>query len=322
MRKVDPFVFFRTYGILVVLLLLIVFFSVMTDSFFSMNNLFNVARQISMLSIVAVGMTFVMLAAGIDLSVGSVLALSGVIGATLMVRAHADPWLAIIGALAGATLVGLINGFLVAYVDIPPLISTLGMMTIVRGLSFIITGGLPVYGLPKGIQFLGQGYVWRIPVPVILMAAFFLVGVFILNFTYFGRYFYALGGNEEATRLSGVNVSRMKLLVYSLCGFMAGVAGVIMLSRINSGQPNSGSGFELDVVTAVVLGGVSISGGEGKLGGVLIGAFIMGILSNGMIIMSVGEYYQLVIKGAVLLAAVGFDRMAKRARKRSLASLA
>lgn len=319
MKRFDPFIFFRTYGILLVLIVIIALFSLMADSFFTLNNLRNVARQISMLSIVAVGMTFVMLAAGIDLSVGSVLALAGVIGAKCMVTYQIAPWLAVLVALFLATLVGLVNGLLVAWADIPPLISTLGMMTIIRGLSFIVTGGLPVYGIPKGIQFLGQGYAWGIPVPVILMVAFFIGGFFILNYTYFGRYFYALGGNEEATRLSGVDVFRMKLLVYSLCGFMAGVAGVIMLSRINSGQPNAGTGFELDVVTAVVLGGVSISGGEGKLGGVLIGALIMGILSNGMIILSVGEYYQLVIKGVVLLAAVGFDRLAKKARKKRLA---
>lgn len=310
----DLFTFFRTYGILIILVLIILFFSAATDSFMSVNNLLNVARQVSMLAIVAVGMTFVMLTAGIDLSVGSTLALSGVIGAKLMVSWQIHPALAVIIAILAALLVGLINATLVAKADIPPLITTLGMMTIIRGLSFIITGGLPVYGIPKGFQFIGQGYVWKIPVPVIIMAVIFLIGSFILNRTYFGRYFYALGGNEEAARLSGISITRIKFLVYSLCSLTAGIAGVIMLSRINSGQPNTGNGFELDVVTSVVLGGVSIAGGEGKLSGVFIGAFIMGILSNGMIIMSVGEYYQLVIKGVVLLAAVGFDRAAKRIR--------
>jgi ribose transport system permease protein len=303
---------FQTYGILAVLILLICFFGFATKSFFSVSNLFNVARQVSIMGIVAVGMTFVMITGGIDLSVGSMLAVNGVFCARLIVTLSVPPVLAIVATLALGTLIGLINGLVIIKFDIPPLIATLGMMTIGRGAAFIMTGGLPIYNLPESFTFLGQGYVWVVPTPVIAMLIMFALGAVLLTKTYFGRYFYAIGGNEEAARLSGVPVVRFKLLVYSVLGFMAAIAGIILLSRINSGQPTAGTGFELDVVTAVVLGGVSIAGGAGRLSGVLAGVFIIGVLSNGLIIMNVGEYYQSVIKGLVLLFAVCFDRASKR----------
>lgn len=302
----------QTYGIVIVLVALMVFFGFASPVFFTVSNLFNVARQVSIMGIVAVGMTLVMITGGIDLSVGSVLAVTGVVGAKLMVEASWHPVAAVLAVLVLGALIGLINGLTVVKLDIPPLIATLGLMTIARGVAFILTGGLPVYRLPAGFQFIGQGYVWSIPVPVIIMVAVFIIGTAFLNLSYPGRYFYAIGGNEEAARLSGINVSLYKLAVYSLLGFLTALAGIILLSRINSGQPTAGSGFELDVVTAVVLGGVSISGGEGRLGGVLAGILIIGVLSNGLIILNVGEYYQSVIKGLVLLSAVGFDRASKK----------
>lgn len=305
----------KRYGIIIVLVFLMVFFSINTKSFFTVANLFNIVRQVSMLGIVAVGMTFVMITGGIDLSVGSLLSIVCVTGAWSMVKGGMNPVVAILVCLIVSTLLGLINGLIVTKVNIPPLIATLGTMTIIRGISYIITGGLPIYGFDESFSIIGQGYLWIFPIPVIIMAVIFVIGFFILNKSYFGRYFYALGGNEEATRLSGVNVQRIKLLVYALSGLFAGIAGVILLSRVNSGQPVAGNGFELDVVTAVVLGGVSISGGEGKLSGVLTGVLIMGVLSNGLIIMNIGEYYQLVIKGLVLLSAVGFDRMQQATKK-------
>lgn len=315
MYTMNITIFIRKFGILIVLLLLMVFFSVTTSAFLSLTNLFNVARQVSMLGIAAVGMTCVLLTGGIDLSVGSLLSIVSVAGAWAMVKGGCSQVVAVLICLALATLFGLINGLIVTKVNIPPLIATLGTMTIIRGISFIITGGLPIHGFPESFTIIGQGYIGVIPIPVIIMAIVFIAGAFILNRSFFGRYFYAIGGNEEATRLSGVNVRGIKLLVYSLSGLTAGIAGVILLSRVNSGQPVAGSGFEMDVVTAIVLGGVSISGGEGKLSGVLTGVLIMGVLSNGLIIMNIGDYYQNVIKGLVLLIAVGFDRMQQANKK-------
>ncbi len=308
--------FFQTYGILVVLVLLVLFFGFSTPTFFNVGNLFNIARQVSIMGIVAVGMTFVMITGGIDLSVGSTLAVTGVFCAWLMVNLTVHPILAVIATLLLGILIGLVNGMVIIKFDIPPLIATLGMMTIGRGCAFIMTGGLPIYNIPEQFQFLGQGYAWVVPTPVIFMAVSFVVGGVILSRTYLGRYFFSIGGNEEAARLSGVPVVRYKLLVYAVLGFMSAMAGIILLSRINSGQPTAGTGFELDVVTAVVLGGVSITGGAGRLGGVLAGVFIIGVLSNGLIIMNVGEYYQSIIKGLVLLFAVGFDRASKNSARR------
>ncbi len=304
--------FFQTYGILIVLILLVVFFSLITDAFFSLKNLFNILRQVSIMGIIAVGMSFVMLTGGIDLSVGSLLAITSVVGSSLMVKGGMSPVPAMLIAMLVATAFGFITGCIVEFVDIPPLITTLGMMTVIRGVAYIVTNGLPVYGLPESIKMIGQGYIWVIPVPVLVMICIFLIGGFILNRTHFGRYFYAMGGNEEATRLAGINIRAMKIGTYTWNAFLTSIAGVILMTRINSGQPSAGDGTELDVVTAVVLGGVSMSGGEGKLSGVLIGTLIMGVLSNGLIIMNVGEYYQMVVKGLVLILAVGFDRISKR----------
>lgn len=310
--------FFQTYGILIVLFALIIFFSLSTDAFFSVKNLFNILRQVSIIGVVAVGMTFVMLTGGIDLSVGSLLAIASVVGSSLMVMVGLNPLFALIIAMLVTTTFGTLTGAIIEFIDIPPLITTLGMMTVIRGVAYIITGGLPIYGLPESVTMIGQGYIWVIPIPVIIMLIVFLVGSFILKKTYFGRYFYAMGGNEEATRLAGINIRVMKIGTYTLNAFLTSIAGIILMTRINSGQPSAGVGTELDVITAVVLGGVSMSGGEGKLSGVLIGTLLMGVLSNGLIIMNVGEYYQMVVKGAVLILAVGFDRISKREKVKKL----
>lgn len=312
--KVQVITAIEKYGILAVLVLLMTFFSFQSDAFLTGENLLNILRQISMLGIVAIGMTFVMLTAGIDLSVGSLYALSGVIVAVFVIELGMPVWLAIPLTVVISGIVGFINAFIVNQFKIPPLIATLGTMTILRGVAYIITGGLPVFGFPQSFNFLGQGYVLGIPVPVIILAVLFVLIWIFLNKTYIGRYFYAIGGNEEATYLSGVNVKKIKYLVYILCAALTGIAGIIVSSRMSSGQPSVGTGFELDVVTAVVLGGVSFLGGEGKLSGMLIGVLIMGVLSNGLILLNVDAYYQWVIKGAVLLAAVGFDRWTKETK--------
>lgn len=302
----------KKYGIVVVLLLLCAFFSLTTKSFLTMKNLLNVVRQVSIIGIVAVGMTFVLLTGGINLAVGSWLAVTGVIASTLMVNFHVHPLLAMLAGIASVVLLGLATGVLIEKLELPSMIATLGVMTAARGLAFIVTGGLPIYSIPEAYVVLGQGYLWGIPVPVLFMIAAFAFGWFILEQTPTGRYFYAMGGNHEAARLAGINISRMTLLTYAISGLLCGIAGVILMFRINSGQPTAGTGMEMDVITATVLGGVSLAGGEGKIFGVLIGCLIIGVLSNGLIIMNVGEYYQMVVKGLVLILAVGLDKLGQR----------
>lgn len=302
----------KKYAIVVVLLLLCLFFSLTTSSFLTVKNLLNVVRQVSIIGIVAVGMTFVLLTGGINLAVGSWLAVTGVIASTLMVNYHVEPILSMLAGVAAVVVLGLLTGVLIENFELPSMIATLGMMTAARGLAFIVTGGLPIYSLPESYVALGQGYLWGIPVPVLFMCVAFLFGWFILEQTSQGRYFYAMGGNHEAARLAGINIRRMTLLTYSISGLLCGIAGVILMFRINSGQPTAGQGMEMDVITATVLGGVSLSGGEGKIFGVLIGCLIIGVLSNGLIIMNVGEYYQMVVKGLVLVLAVGLDKFGQR----------
>lgn len=302
----------KKYAIIGVLLGLVVFFTIVSDSFLTANNLLTVARQVSMLGISAVGMTFVILTSGIDLSVGSVMAVTNITCSMMLVNAGIPILPAVILTLLIVSFIGYISGLLVAYVQVPALITTLAMMTILRGLSFVLCKGMPVWGLPESFKKLGQGYWGPIPIPVVIMVIVFILGWFFLNRTKTGRYIYGLGGNKEAVRLSGVNTKRIETLVFIISAFLTGIAGIIMLSRINTGQPKIGTGYEMDVITAVVLGGVSIMGGEGSLIGVFIGVLITGVLSNGMILIGVGEYHQQITKGFVLMLAVIFDTMAKR----------
>ena len=302
----------KQYAIVGVLLAIVVFFSIVSDSFLTTQNLLNVARQVAMLGISAVGMTCVILTSGIDLSVGAVMAITNIAGSMMMVNAGIPIFPAMVLTLLIAAFIGLINGLLVAYVGVPALITTLAMMTILRGLSFVLCGGMPVWGLPESFKKLGQGYLGAIPIPVIIMIFIFMIGWLFLNRTKTGRYIYGLGGNKEAVRLSGVHTAKIQTLVFVISSLLTGLAGIILLSRINTGQPKIGTGYEMDVITAVVLGGVSIMGGEGSLLGVFIGVLITGVLSNGMILIDVSEYYQQITKGIVLLLAVIFDTMAKR----------
>lgn len=300
----------RDYAILIFFILLFALFSVIARGFLTVNNLINVTRQVSLIGIVSVGMTLVILSGGIDLSVGSLLALCGTFTAYLMVKAELPMIVAIIAGIGAGALTGLVNGLLITKVNIPPLITTLATMTGVRGAAYIITKGVPIYGFPKGFGIIGQGYIWVIPIPVVIMAVVFLAGYLVLNKLPLGRHIYGIGGNEEAAVLSGINVTKKKILVYVLSGLLAGIAGVVLLSRINTGAPTLGTGFELEVITAVVLGGVSIAGGEGKLRGVIVGVMIMGVLSNALIILGLDEYYQWVVRCFVLLFAVALDKNA------------
>lgn len=297
----------RDKAIWLVLVVLFIAFAAANDKFVSANNLFTIARQVSMFGIAAVGMTFVILIGGIDLAAGSVITLVNVVAAYLMVKMNFSIIAAILTSLLLATAIGALNGFMVAKIKMPAIIATFATQIIFEGAAYIMSGGTPIYGFDPAFKLIGQGYVGPVPVPVIIMAVTFAVGGFILNKTYFGRYFYAVGGNEEASRLSGIKVNSVKFMIYALSGFFAGLAGIVMLSRTNSAQPTAGKGFEFDVITCVVLGGVSVSGGYGKISNVIAGTLIIGILTNGMVLMNVSTYMQMVVKGIVLILAVGFD---------------
>ncbi len=302
----------KKYGIYAVLLVLVIFFAVTSENFFQSSNLLNVARQVSMLGIASVGFAFVLLLGGIDLSIGSVVTLVNIVTAWLMVTAHMNPILASILALIMSAAIGFANGWIIANIRMPPLIVTLAMLIIIEGLAYLICKGLPIYGFPKAYTVIGQGYIGLIPIPVIIMVVIMAIGSFILNKTYFGRYFYAVGGNEQAANLSGIKVKNVKYLVYTLSGFFAGIAGIVILSRTNSAQVLSGKGLEFDVLTACVLGGVSVTGGFGKISNVVAGVLILGVLSNGLVLLDVSQFVQMVIKGSVLMLAVAFDCLQRR----------
>ena len=295
-----------------ILLFVIVFFSIMSQSFMTSRNILNICRQVSMIGICSVGMTMVLLTGGIDISVGSIIALSGVVAAKLIAENMWPIFPAMVVGVVIGVICGIISGVMVAKFDVPALIATLAMQSIARGIAFSLTQGIPVYGLPEQIRVLGQGYFLNIPIPVYIMVLMFFIGWWLLEQTTFGRHVYAIGGNEEVARLPGINVMMRKLQIYAFSGFFAGLSGIIMLSRVNSGQPNTSEGFEMDVITAAVLGGVSVAGGQGKIVNVIAGVLIMGMLGNGMTLMNLDEYWQWVTRGAVLLFAVAFDNWSRK----------
>ncbi|HLR11327.1 MAG TPA: ribose ABC transporter permease [Sporosarcina sp.] len=299
-QKIGPFI-----G----LLLIIIVISIMSPNFLTINNIFNVLRQVSINALIAFGMTFVILTGGIDLSVGSILALTGAVTAG-MLASGMDPILAMgLGLLLGAIL-GAVNGIIIAKGKVAPFIATLATMTIYRGLTLVYTEGKPISGLGDSLSFqlLGKGYFFGIPVPIVTMLLAFGVLYFILKKTTFGRRVYAVGGNEEASKLSGIRVDRIKIYVYALTGFLAALASLILTSRLNSAQPTAGNMFELDAIAAVVLGGTSLTGGRGWIVGTVIGALIIGVLNNGLNLIGVSSFFQQVVKGAVILIAVLLDR--------------
>jgi ribose/xylose/arabinose/galactoside ABC-type transport system permease subunit len=293
-----------------------VIFAFLSHSFLSLNNFLNVSLQIAIYGMLAVGMTFVMITGGIDLSIGSIVALVGVIAAIVskqtVLPSDIMILVAILSGLAMGVAAGSLSGFLIARFSIPPFIVTLAMMTICRGVVFIITGGFTEGELPSAFGWLGRGHVWIIPVPVLMMAALFALGHIVLQQTSFGRHVFALGGNEEASRLSGIRVQREKVLVYSLNGLLTGLAGVTLAARLGAGAPNSGLQYELDVIAAVVVGGTSLSGGRGSLLGTLAGTLFIGVLNNGLNLANVDPYTQKVALGVVILAAVWLDQTQRR----------
>lgn len=292
---------------LIGLILVSILMGVASDNFFQLSNIMNVLRQVSIVGILAVGMTFVILTGGIDLSVGAVMALAGTIAAGLMVNGVMPPF-AILGGLGVGLGFGVVNGVLVAWGRMPAIIVTLATMGIARGFGLMYSGGYPISGLPSWFAWFGTGWIGPVPVPVIIMFVVYFIAWIILERTGFGRHIYAVGGNEQATRLSGVRVNRVKLAVYTISGLTSSIAAVILTARLMSGQPNAGMGFELDAIAAVVLGGTAIAGGRGSIIGTLIGAVLLGILNNGLNLIGIDPYVQNVIKGVIILLAIYISR--------------
>jgi ribose transport system permease protein len=311
----NALVFYKKYGIFLILLLVVAFFAVFASNFLSIDNLLNVLRQVSMFGIVVVGVTFVMIGGGADLSVGGQMAVSGMVAGILMAKAGMPILPTMLICMALTTLFGALNGLISVKLNIFSMIVTLGTMLILQGLAFVITGGYPIFGLPKDFTFLGQGYVGIVPVPVILFVIVSAIAWFVLSKTYFGRYVYAMGGNPEAARLAGVNVERMRVALFAICSFVTSIASLIMLSRTNSAQPSAGASYPFDCMTAAVLGGISFAGGEGTIGGAVVGVLIIGVLNNGLLLMGVDSNWQGVIKGIVLVTAVGIDSVQRKAKR-------
>lgn len=300
----------RRYGILIGFIGLIITFSILSERFFTISNMLIVMRQTSIVAFLAVGMSFVILGAGIDLSVGSVLAFSGAVGAGIM--QNGGLFLGVLAGLSLGTALGVFNGIVITKLKIPAFIATLAMMAIARGGTLVYTGGRPITGLPSSFGFLGRGYLGNIPFPIILMSVIFFLAYILLKLTRFGRYVYATGGNINAARASGIKVDKVVISTFAISGFLSGLTGLVLASRLNSAQPTAGMGYELDAIAAVVLGGTSLFGGEGELWGTLVGAFIMGILNNGLNMLNVSSFYQQVVKGIVILIAVTVAQSGKK----------
>lgn len=305
----------QEYGILAVFLLEFFFFALASDHFLTPENLLNVTLQTSIIAIIAAGMTFVILTAGIDLSVGSLVALTGVITAWLL-KFNLSPTIGLSLAILGGLLVGVISGaiagFFITYFRVTPFITTLALMTIWRGLAYIWVEGRPIWGLPPIFDALGSGRIFAIPFPSLVMLLVYGLAWFTLQHTQFGRNVYAVGGNAEAARLAGIATQKTLMQAYVICGALASLSGVLLASRMSSGQPNAGQMYELDVIAAVVVGGTSLFGGRGSVAGTFIGAMLIGVLRNGLNLTGVGSYVQQVVLGVVILLAVLLDQLKTR----------
>lgn len=314
-ERLRRIVFAQETGILVVLLLMGAFLSIRTDTFLTSRNLFNVLRAFSWIAISAFGEIMVIITAGIDLSVGSTMALAGLVSAIALTAG----WPVAAGIAAGlltGIVVGLINGTLIAKAKLPPFIATLGMMSIARGICYGLTNGQPVRGLPEGFRFMGQYDLpvgsWLVPFPVIVMVVLAIIVSLFLSRTVWGYHIYALGGNEQATALSGINTGRIKIMVYTLCGLLTAIGGLLMTARLGVAAPTAALGYELDIIAAVVIGGTSLFGGEGTILGVLIGAAIMQVLRNGLVLLGFPAYWQPAAIGLVIIVAIMLDQLRKQ----------
>lgn len=305
-------------GILIAFAVIYLFLSInpaTSEAFLTRQNMFNVLRQISTNLYLACGMTMVIILGGIDLSVGSIIALSGCITAAMVARhGVAIPVAVVCGVIIGGVF-GMINGTIISKTTIPPFIVTLATMNIARGFAYVYTGGSPVRVVSKQWQFIGAGYIGIVPTPVVILIFVLIVTAVLMNNTKFGRHIYAVGGNIQAAHYSGISVQKVKLWVYTFTGLMAGLSGVVLASRMYSGQPTAGEGAEMDAIAAVVVGGTSMSGGSGKIGGTIIGALIIGFLNNGLNLLNVNSFWQYVVKGLVILLAVFIDFLRNKNKK-------
>ncbi|NMB89050.1 MAG: ribose ABC transporter permease [Chloroflexi bacterium] len=309
--KAIDFNFLWQFGVLMALVVMVVIFTIFEPKFLSERNLLNIAEQSSTNAIIAIGMTFVIASAGIDLSVGSVVAFTGVVSASLMQMGFPVPVAILAGLILGG-LCGAVMGWLVARANIPPFIATLGGMSVFRGLALLYTDGKPVIGVPDSFRQFGAGDWFGIPSPWILALVGVVIAYFIFNNTKFGEAIIAIGGNEEAANLSGINVNFTKVMIYAISGIMSALGGVILTARLGSAEPIAGSGFEMNAIAAVVMGGSSLMGGEGKILGTIIGALIIGTLRNGLTILNVPTFTQQVAVGIVVVLAVLADQLAKK----------
>ncbi|MEW6637620.1 MAG: ABC transporter permease [Actinomycetota bacterium] len=294
------------------LIVVFVVLSFASPVFLSADNLFNIGSQTAVVAVIAIGVTLVIITAGIDLSVGSVAALSGVLGVMMIAQAGLPVPLGILGGILVGAICGLVNGLLVSVAGLNPFIATLGMLTVARGLTYIFTNAQAVFGTPDSFRLLGQGVIGPIPIPIIAIVVVAVAGYVILSRTKLGRYAYAMGSNLEAARLSGIPIRRYLTSVYVISGALAGFGGMIAASRVNSGQPNFGIGLELDVIAAAVIGGASLFGGQGTVIGTLIGAFLIALIRNGAVLLDINTFYQQVIIGVVIWIAVFWDQYRRR----------
>lgn len=297
----------RQYGILIAFLAICLTLSFISPQFLTLSNWTIIFTQVSINALLAFGVTFVIITGGIDLSIGSVLAVSGVVAALLARQDNYPVIVPVLGGLLVGLLFGALNGFLITKSKIAPFIVTLGIMTIGRGLALIISKGRPISNLSDSFNFIGGGDILGIPFPIIVLFVVFLICSVVLRKTIFGRYVYAVGGNEQASWASGIHVNQVKIAVYSICGLLAGLAGILLTSRITTGQPNAGASFELDAIAAAVIGGSSTSGGVGSIQGTLFGVILIGVLNNGLDLLNVSSYYQQVVMGVIIIGAVLLD---------------
>lgn len=306
--------FKENLAILVAFIILCVGLSIATPAFFTKDNILNVLRQVATNSNLAIGLTMAIIIGGIDLSVGAILAFSGLLCASF-ISDGMNFGLAVLLAFTLGALFGLLNGLIIAYTNMPPFVVTLATQNIARGIVNVYANGQPISARNPVFNFLGVGYFLGIPLPVIYSFVLLAVMILILGRSKFGRQLYAVGGNEEAARFSGINIKKVKIIVYTLCGALASFSGIILAARMYSGQPTAGDGFELDAIAASVLGGVSFSGGVGKLGGTIIGVLVLGVLTNGLNLLNINSFWQYIIKGIIILLAVYLDILKKRREK-------
>lgn len=297
----------QTISIYIALIAVLILFSALSPTFFTVSNVIIVLRQISSLGIMALGMMYVMLLGNVDLSVGCEVSLLGIVMAYCMAELQLGIPVTILICVVLGLVLGAVNGFVVTYCKIPSIIATLGTSWIFQGISYTICKAQPIYGFPEGFSTLGQGYIGPLPIPVVLFILCALLTSFILNKTTYGRTLYAVGSNEESARLSGVNTKFMQMTSYIICSCFTVLASIILLSRVNSGQPSTGIGEEMNVLTSIVLGGICFTGGDGQVSGSIAGVLVIGVLQNGLVMLGAGQYVQLMVKGLILLFALSID---------------